>query len=458
MAYGAGKRLGETIDPRLMMADFSGVERAGQAIGQGFANVGAQVGEIIKKRNENEKEIAGGIKMATAMKKAIPPLGEMADEVINNLSNPDLSTKQKLIALSGVKEAMQMSLLGNQENRAEAALKIQQDQLALEAAKIKASLSKGSEKKLARIGTGNGEIDVLIDDRGNITDISGNPIPGLKTQTPKGAGVNIQNALPQGQGGNFPDGVPTTGLPIEQSTESIPGVSAVDGSKQGVLPPIKPSEIPVYGIRNPEKKVTPPQEVTLPDGRKAFGSFVDGNFVPSTVDGKPMVRNLPVTEMTIEDHIANAPISISLLSSTPYSEMAKALEQKLMEAVAKDDKKAIVQISTYANNFLNTIKASPLSTDAGKLTKVQEKIAGQEEVAKLIAKGDKARALATYNALAIGQGFYGGSAISMDEFERQIQAGEFNFQDLQDQKENLDNKSISPEEEKLNELKSQFTE
>lgn len=67
-------------------------------------------------------------------------------------------------------------------------------------------------------------------------------------------------------------------------------------------------------------------------------------------------------------------------------------------------------------------------------------------MAKLIAKGDKARALATYNALAIGQGFYGGSAISMDEFERQIQAGEFDFKDLQ-------NQPVSPEEEKLNELK-----
>lgn len=446
MAYGAGKRLGETIDPRLMMADFSGVERAGQAIGQGLANTGAQIGETIKKRNENEKEVAGGIKMATAMKKAVPALGEMADEVIANLSNPDLSTNEKLLALSGVKEAMQMSLLGNQENRAEAALKIQQDQLALEAAKIRASMNAPKKVTKSTIGLGDGgEMDVLIDEQGNMTDVFGNPISGQRTQATKGAGANIQNALPQGQGGTFPDGVPTAGLPIDQATEFTPGVS-VDGTP-GVLPPRDDTPTtPVYGRRNPEKKVTPPQEVTLPDGRKAFGSFVDGNFVPSTVDGKPMVRNLPVTEMTIEDHIANAPTSISLLSSTPYAAMAKELEQKLIEAKANGDTKAIVQISTYANNFLNTIKASPLSTESGKLTKVQEKIAGQEEVAKLIAKGDKARALATYNALAIGQGFYGGSAISMEEFERQIQNGEFDFKD----------QTISPEKEKLNELKSQF--
>ncbi len=252
MAYGAGKRLGETIDPRLMMADFSGVERAGQAIGQGLANLGQQIGETIKKRNENEKEVAGGIKMATAMKKAVPALGEMADEVIANLSNPDLSTNEKLLALSGVKEAMQMSLLGNQENRAEAALKIQQDQLALEAAKIKASMNAPKKVTKSTIGLGDGgEMDVLIDEQGNMTDVFGNPISGQRTQAPKGAGANIQNALPQGQGGTFPDGVPTAGLTIGEAVEFTPGVS-VDGTP-GVLPPKDGTPTtPVYGVRSPK--------------------------------------------------------------------------------------------------------------------------------------------------------------------------------------------------------------
>jgi hypothetical protein len=235
-----------------MMADFSGVERAGQAIGQGLANAGAQIGETIKKRNENEKEVAGGIKMATAMKKAVPALGEMADEVIANLSNPDLSTNEKLLALSGVKEAMQMSLLGNQENRAEAALKIQQDQLALEAAKIRASMNAPKKVTKSTIGLGDGgEMDVLIDEQGNMTDVFGNPISGQRTQAPKGAGANIQNALPQGQGGTFPDGVPTAELPIDQTTEFTPGVS-VDGTP-GVLPSKDGTPTtPVYGVRSPK--------------------------------------------------------------------------------------------------------------------------------------------------------------------------------------------------------------
>ena len=141
MPYGSGQRLGETIDPRFMQADYSGFTNAAAITGNALANIGQQIGDTIKKRNENEKEIAGGIKMATAMKKAVPALGSMADEVIDNLSNADLSTNDKLLALAGVKEAMQMSLLGNQERRADVALKIQQDELA---AKIAAAQNKGS--------------------------------------------------------------------------------------------------------------------------------------------------------------------------------------------------------------------------------------------------------------------------------------------------------------------------
>jgi len=265
MPYGSGKRLGETIDPRLMMADFSGFERAGQIMGQGFANTGKQIGDTIKQRNENEKEIAGGIKMAAAMKKAVPELSEMADEVINNLSNADLSTREKLIALSGVKEAMQMSLLGNQERRADVALKIQQDELAAEIAADRNKSPQGTFMTREEFSSlANSGIPVkgvpTQDGRIYVTDISGNQpgilgsnvamVDGKPTRVPIpqinlpswGAGANIQNALPQGQGGMFPDNVPTTGLPIGEADVFTPGVS-VDGTP-GVLPPKEQPVIP----------------------------------------------------------------------------------------------------------------------------------------------------------------------------------------------------------------------
>lgn len=195
MPYGSGQRLGETIDPRFMQADYSGFTNAAAITGNAFANIGQQIGDTIKKRNENEKEIAGGIKMATAMKKAVPALGSMADEVIDNLSNADLSTNDKLLALAGVKEAMQMSLLGNQERRADVALKIQQDELA---AKIAAAGNKSPQGTFMTTqefsSLMNSGVPVkgvpMPDGRIFVTDISGNQ-PGIL-----GSGVAMVDGKP----------------------------------------------------------------------------------------------------------------------------------------------------------------------------------------------------------------------------------------------------------------------
>ena len=267
MAYGNGKRLGETIDPRLMQADYSGFTNAAAITGNALTNIGQQIGETIKKRNENEKEIAGGIKMATAMKAAVPALGSMADEVIDNLSNADLSTNDKLLALAGVKEAMQMSLLGNQERRADVALKIQQNELA---AKIAAAQNKeavmvytpaeldsfrkaGYDPKIVgRDQFGNLKVETMQGKgvgAGGVTPFVKDGVFGFAPQNPTnflptpGAGAGIQNALPQGQGGMFPDNVAPTGLPIGEAAEFTPGVS-VDGTP-GVLPPKEQPVIPI---------------------------------------------------------------------------------------------------------------------------------------------------------------------------------------------------------------------
>ena len=554
MAYGNAQRLGETIDPRLMQADFSGYERAGATIGNALANIGQQIGAGIKQNNENQKEIAGKIKMAEAMKKAVPGLGEMADKVIADLTNPELSTRDKLRASAGINEAMQVLLLGNQENRANASLKVQQDQLGLEAAKIEAALNAPKKVSKSTIGLGDGsEMDVLIDEYGKMTDVFGNPIGGQGTQ---GAATSVQNGLPpqNNLGSNLPNtlkpfagdfqtfgskykvdpnllaaiamhetgngtssafrnknnamGVSNESGPIQMGSvpESIERMARLlgQGINEGTGPyagvksigdiasiyapqgagndpnnlnqnwtsgvtsnlqkltqnadanGIANASQPQYGVRKPKSNVSIPQEVTLPDGTKAYGSFVDSKFVPATVDGKPMARKLPIEEMTIEENILSAPISIALLRTTPYGEMANQLEKQLNEAKASGNEKAIAQISTYANTFLNTMKASPLSADSGRLSKAQEKMAGQEEIAKLIARGDKARALMLYNSLAIGQGVFGGGAIVMQDFDSKIEAGEFNLQEIQDQTQNPSNQSGSTTDNKLNELKSQF--
>ena len=251
MPYGSGQRLGETIDPRFMQADYSGFTNAAAITGNAFANIGQQIGDTIKKRNENEKEIAGGIKMATAMKKAVPALGSMADEVIDNLSNADLSTNDKLLALAGVKEAMQMSLLGNQERRADVALKIQQDELA---AKIAAAGNKSPQGTFMTTqefsSLMNSGVPVkgvpMPDGRIFVTDISGNQ-PGIL-----GSGVAMVDGKPTkvpttpvnlpawGGGGNYSnpnDGRDASTMTDEEIIAMAAGVSA-DGTP-GFLPPLQ---------------------------------------------------------------------------------------------------------------------------------------------------------------------------------------------------------------------------
>jgi len=231
-----------------MQADYSGFTNAAAITGNALANIGQQIGDTIKKRNENEKEIAGGIKMATAMKKAVPALGSMADEVIDNLSNADLSTNDKLLALAGVKEAMQMSLLGNQERRADVALKIQQDELA---AKIAAAGNKAPQGTFMTTqefsSLMNSGVPVkgvpMPDGRIFVTDISGNQ-PGIL-----GSGVAMVDGKPTkvpttqvnlpawGGGGNYSnpnDGRDASTMTDEEIIAMAAGVSA-DGSP-GVLP------------------------------------------------------------------------------------------------------------------------------------------------------------------------------------------------------------------------------
>lgn len=275
MAYGAGKRLGETIDPRLMMADFSGVERAGQAIGQSFANVGAQIGATVKEYSNNEKEIKKAMQISSAIEKGIPGLAPMAQEALSKLNDPNLSQRDRLAIAESIKESLSIGILGMDKER-------QDKMLALEAAKIQASMQgearnimtadqlqqqiqSGAKVKYIPLGNGMYEVESAT---ANELPMFGNVTVGLDgkiQQVPSdrgniripGAGAGIQNALPQGQGGMFPDNIVPTGLPIDQATGFTPGVS-VDGTT-GVLPPKEQPVIPIGDV--PESDV-----YTIKDG------------------------------------------------------------------------------------------------------------------------------------------------------------------------------------------------
>ncbi len=275
MAYGSGRQLGETINPQLMNVDFSAYERAGATAGNALANLGQQVGGVIKQYGDNEKEIKKAIQISSAIEKGIPGLAPMAQEALGKLNDPNLSQRDRLAIAESIKESLSIGIMGMDKER-------QDKMFALEAAKLQASMQgetrnimtadqlqqqiqSGAKVKYVPLGNGMYEVESATANElpmfGNVTvgpdgKIQQVPSGGGNIRIP-GAGADIQNALPQGQGGMFPDNVAPTGLPIGEAAGFIPGVS-VDGTP-GVLPPKEQPVIPIGGV--PESDV-----YTIKDG------------------------------------------------------------------------------------------------------------------------------------------------------------------------------------------------
>ena len=261
MPYGSGQRLGETIDPRLMQADYSGFTNAAAVAGNTFANIGQQIGGVIKQYGEDEKTIKKSAQMAKSIRDAIPELAGMADNALAELSNPDLSQRDRLAIAEGIQDSLKIGVMGLENKRSNAMMQ-------LEAAKIQASMQgkarnimtaddlqqqiqSGAKVKYVPLGNGMYEVESATANElpmfGNVTvgpdgKIQQAPSGGGNIRIP-GAGASVQNALPQAQGGSFPDNVAPTGLPIDQAAGFTPGVS-VDGTP-GVLPPRQQPIIPV---------------------------------------------------------------------------------------------------------------------------------------------------------------------------------------------------------------------
>ena len=287
MAYGSGKRLGETIDPRLMMADFSGFERAGQIMGQGFANAGKQIGDTIKENTQKQNDISAGIKMATAIKQAVPELSPIADEVLGQLSNPDISTNQKIQSLAGIKEAMQISLLGKQENRADAALAIQKAELA---AKLNTGRDIKPPQTIELPVAGGTETLYWNQSSGKFEPVSGivqNIAPPIKGQKTDANAVNQGLNMPST---NYPDGVITEGTPLPMDgmvlppkEEPIPRIGFKPNAQTENFRPANQEEIAYFGVpgqvdvkTNKFYPVNPPKGMSIKTNPDGTFEFVEG--------------------------------------------------------------------------------------------------------------------------------------------------------------------------------------
>jgi hypothetical protein len=244
-----------------MQADYSGFTNAAAVAGNTFANLGQQIGAGIKQYGDDEKTIKKSAQMAKSIRDAIPELAGMADNALAELSNPELSQRDRLAIAESIQDSLKIGVMGIENKRSNAMLQLEADKTKasmqgkerniMNADQLQQQIQSGAKVKYVPLGNGMYEVESATANElpmfGNVTvgpngQIQQVPSGGGNIRIP-GAGAGIQNALPQGQGGMFPDNVAPTGLPIGEAAEFTPGVS-VDGTP-GVLPPKEQPVIPI---------------------------------------------------------------------------------------------------------------------------------------------------------------------------------------------------------------------
>jgi len=124
MPYGQGRRLGESIDPRLMQADFSGYANAGMIQGQALANMGKQIGDVIKQRSDQKKRDAQNekfLQQALDMFKGTDleaPIGSAYQEYISE----ETTDKQRRAIGETMRETIGLGLKAQEMRMQQAAL------------------------------------------------------------------------------------------------------------------------------------------------------------------------------------------------------------------------------------------------------------------------------------------------------------------------------------------------
>jgi hypothetical protein len=146
MPYGQGGRLGDSIDPRLMMADFSGFERAGAIQGQTLSNIGKDIGEVLKMRNEKDSFVKTTIQTANAIKKSLPHLAPVVEDALLGMTDDNASLNDRFDLAQSIQRSLDVALTGQQERRADSMLDLEWAKL--QAAKDNAAGSGGWGKNL----------------------------------------------------------------------------------------------------------------------------------------------------------------------------------------------------------------------------------------------------------------------------------------------------------------------
>jgi len=376
MLYGSGKRLGETIDPRLMMADFSGFERAGQIMGQGFANAGKQIGDSIKEYNTNEKEIKKAIEISKSIKNGIPGLSPMADEALSQLNNPELSQRDRLAVAESIKDSLNIGMTGLQEQRAQEEFNMR-----------KAAAGAAASARRA--------------DQANQIQEAQNLLKGFPSQI---AILEASGFAPQAK-------ALRDQYDLALANGDVATATTIAGQASGFTANLKPSTL------QPVEPDASPQEVasSLKDALEI--GVTNAVVVPS--------NSVQLFNDSFKSGDFKRASKIASYITKNVNTQIETQQKESKDIVQLQDGSEVLLGKTTGTRFTPDGKAIPRTSSiytqpiAERETTIEEKITKLGEAKKLYEKGDKQGALNIMNAIGTGGLF--GKTITMEELDSQMQ-------------------------------------
>jgi hypothetical protein len=231
--------LGSSVDPRLFVQDYSGFTRAADIQGQSMANIGANVGSVIKGLGEDykdKKQLEAGIKATvTGIESAIKMGKSLGIDVessltpyLEKINDPNVSpveaaayAQQASNSISNVLNfGMKANKIGIEKERYKQAALMKQ-------AEMQSSKWQSYDKEIVIDGQ-KVKITGSLDQFGQFKDINNNVYSSVADAfAPVG-----QTETPLADGA-YPDGVPTNGTPMDG-----PGVLPLDKQNKVPEPPI----------------------------------------------------------------------------------------------------------------------------------------------------------------------------------------------------------------------------
>jgi hypothetical protein len=399
MPYGSGKRLGETIDPRLMQADYSGFTNAAAITGNALTNIGQQIGSTVKEYSNNEKEIKKAIQISSAIEKGIPGLAPMAQEALGKLNDPNLSQRDRLAVAESIKDSLNIKMTGLQEQRAQEEFNMRK------AAAGAAAGARGAAQA-------------------NQIQEAQNLLKGFPSQI---AILEASGFAPQAKALKDQYDLALTNGDVATATTIAGQASGFTANlKPSTLQPVEPDASPqeVASSLKDALEIGVTNAVVVPSNSVQLfnDSFKSGDFKRATKIASDITKNV--------------------------NTQVETQQKESKDIVQLEDGSDILLGKTTGTRFTPDGRAIPRTSSiynqpiAARETTIEEKTTKLAKARELYDKGNKVAALDLINAIGTGGLF--GKTITMEELDSQMQQS--------------GNKPASLDEEKLNELKSQFPE